>query len=625
MYSLGKPGTSAQRQRSQDVPSRRNVALGLLAGAVLFCCQLWAKSSLGQRPTPPFGKAAESLFLSVPSADEAVKASRRYASKPHLAGSPQDLVTAKDFLHHLQAELGIAPPKAEPIYKAGSLESKDAILSIPSSQGPRAWIDTYYPVLNTPLERSVQILDVSGKVELDLDLIEYLGDGPDGDASKYGDAVPAFHGLSPAGDVVGSIFDGGYCTKKEFDSFAEEGVSLDGSIVLCRYGGNFRGLKVKGAQEAGAAGVLIFSDVKDDGTVTEANGYAPYPSGPARNPNSVQRGGVQFVSMYPGDPTTPGYPSYENSTRTKGENIPKIPSLPLSWSNARVLLRTLNESDPFYGKRVRLLNNATTTVTPIWNTLAVIPGHITDEVVVIGNHRDAWVLGATDPISGTVSVRELVRGLGHLLKKGWKPLRTILIASWDAEEWGLIGSTEWGEDFTEWIHENVVAYLNLDSSTAGSRLRFGASPLLAHLIRRTAQELPHPVDKGRSLWDATTDDGKLFGVNGTVNSRGEVEPDSLLLGGPEFPWQKVKKAVKRVQAVNKKLIAFERGFISKNGIKHREWFKHLGVAPGTWLGYGATTFPGLTEAITLERNATLAKHESERLVELFDRLSDVIS
>ena len=124
------------------------------------------------------------------------------------------MVTAKDFLHHLQAELGIAPPKAEPIYKAGSLESKDAILSIPNSQSPRAWIDTYYPVLNTPLERSVQILDVSGKVEVDLDLIEYLGDGPDGDASKYGDAVPAFHGLSPAGDMVGSIFDGGYCTKK---------------------------------------------------------------------------------------------------------------------------------------------------------------------------------------------------------------------------------------------------------------------------------------------------------------------------------------------------------------------------------------------------------------------------
>ncbi|RXW21968.1 hypothetical protein EST38_g3913 [Candolleomyces aberdarensis] len=695
-------------------------------------------------------------------------------------------------------------------------------------------------MLNTPLGGSVQILDVNGNVEVDLDLVEHHHGGPDGDASKYGDAVPTFHGLSRAGDVVGTIIEGGYCTKQEFDSFAEKGISFEGSIVLCRYGGNFRGLKVKGAQEAGAAGVLIFSDVNDDGTVTEANGYAAYPLGPARNPNSVQRGGVQFVSMYPGDPTTPGYPSYENSTRTEGENIPAIPSLPLSWNNAKILFRTLNGSDSLYGKRVRLFNNVNTTVTPIWNTLAVIPGHITDEVVVIGNHRDAWVLGATDPISGMVSVQELVRGLGHLLKKGWKPLRTILIASWDAEEHGLIGSTEWGEDFTEWIHEHVVAYLNLDSSASGSRLRFSASPLLAHLIRRTAEELPHPVDKDRALWDATTDDGTLFGINGTVNLQsvaikamelsavdgvgvtplgsgsdytvflqrigvpstnggfgstfhdpvyhyhsvfdterwqelygdpgfhrhiavtkhlglqalrisgsvvlplntthyttelkgylsrveqlsseasldisfsklrksiqslhkaslsldhekekaekslrrtmekwhkkqekrrrqlrrklrkvicrvrsglgdgwkckewspvaredrelfmiaahigfeGDVEPGNFLFGGSEFPWKKVRKAVKRIQEVNKKLIAFERGFISKGGIKDREWFKHLGVAPGKWLGYGATTFPALTEAITFERNATLAKHESERLIELFDRLSDVIS
>ena len=116
-------------------------------------------------------------------------------------------------------------------------------------------------------------------------------------------------------------------------------------------------MQIKGAQELGAAVVLVYSDPRDDGAVTVANGYKPYPEGPARNPTSVQRGSVQFISMYPGDPTTPGTPAYENATRSEGENIPKIPSLPLSWSNARVLLRTLNESDPFYGKRVRLLNN----------------------------------------------------------------------------------------------------------------------------------------------------------------------------------------------------------------------------------------------------------------------------
>ncbi|KAF8812308.1 Zn-dependent exopeptidase [Phlegmacium glaucopus] len=776
-----------------------------------------------------FGKKAEKAFLSIPNEASAIQASRLFATKPHMAGTPGDLTTAKDFLQLLETELGIHPPSTLPIFAAGSPESQHATRSISKTYEPRAWIDTYYPVMNTPLERTLQISD----------LIE-TGDETDPEAAKYLDAVPIFHGLSRGGDVTGKLVDGNYCTKDDFDRLAAAKIDLKGSVVMCRYGGIFRGLKV----ESGASGVLIYSDPQDDGTVTVENGYEPYPHGPARNPTSVQRGSVQYLSVYPGDPTTPGYPSYENSTRTEGSNIPLIPSLPISWFDASTLFKTLETGHAWEGALVRLNNNVDTRVIPIWNTLGVIPGYIKNEVVVVGNHRDGMdffdfnVMGATDPSSGTASVHEVVRGLGHLLRKGWRPLRTILIASWDAEEYGLIGSTEWGEDFVDWIDDHVVAYLNLDSSVSGSRLHASASPLLAHLIRDTAEELPHPTDKGRTLWDATNDSGKLFGLMGCANASIKAEAKAIraielaqgdnigvsplgsgsdytvflqrngipstnggfgatthdpvyhyhsvfdserwqeLYGDPGFfrhvsvakhlglqtlrlssapilpfntthyayelesylnnveaiateylvnvelkplrnsihalqkasialdeerrkaerdlrkvikslkkhkkflkkvychilklfgrkcscPHRKksrmtvegqeedamisgiafhagfdarsniellhhgkaiyhLRKLVKHIQALNAKSSAFERGFISTEGIKDREWYKHLAVAPGKWLGYGATTFPALTEAIIFEKSSTLARNEVTRLQVLIDRIADTI-
>jgi len=146
--------------------------------------------------------------------------------------------------------------------------------------------------------------------------------------------------------------------------------------------------------------------------------------------------------------------------------------------------------------------------------------------VLVGNHRDAWVMGAADPSSGTVAFHEVIRGLGALLREGWKPLRTIVIASWDAEEYGLVGSTEWGEDFAEWIQKHVVAYINLDMAVSGSAFRAGASPLLAHFIRKTAEDLPHPTDPKRTLWDATADRGQLFGDHDTDSLGTEIETEA---------------------------------------------------------------------------------------------------
>ncbi|KAF9226672.1 Zn-dependent exopeptidase [Gyrodon lividus] len=770
---------------------------------------------------PLRGKEAEQLFLSIPDEESALAASRLYASKPHMAGSPGDLDTAKDFLALLQHELGIQQPSFEfPIFSAGTSKARAATLNVSSYTEPTAWIDTYYPILNSPLNHSLEILGDDGSPIWTAEL-EEVSDEADPYAAEYATAVLAWHGLSCGGEAQGKLVYVNYGRKQDYDELVAAGVDFTRKIVIARYGGIFRGLKVKRAQELGASAVLIYSDLRDDGTVTVENGYVPYPHGPARNPTSVQRGSVQFLSLYPGDPSTPGYPSYENSTRVEGKSKPTIPSLPISWANAEVLLKQIANGSE--GPTVRLVNHVDEKITPIWNTMGVIPGHIKNEVVVLGNHRDGGasviynnfnfqVLGASDPSSGTVSVHEAIRGFGALLRNGWKPLRTILVASWDGEEYGLVGSTEWGEDFAEWIREHVVAYVNLDTSVSGSRLSASASPLLAHLLRSTAEQIPHPTSEGRSLWDARSDKGELYGENLDVEAiatyeEAQLAADSIgvnplgsgsdytvflqyigvpssqagfastlhdpvyhyhsifdsqhwqeVYGDPSFsrhvaiakhiglqvlrlsgnivlpfntthyslelesyldkvealsvaacldvdfaslresiqtlqaasteldaekveaelelrkvlnrlkkgqayrrklrrkvrkgicklkklfgkqchsqiikdeaqkelsfPKKRLLKAIKRVQTVNEKLVAFERGFISEEGIKDREWYKHLGVAPGKWLGYGATTLPGLTEAITMDESAAAAALEAARLNILIDNLAERIA
>ena len=320
---------------------------------------------------------------SVPDPASALAASRQYATHPHIAGGPEDFSDATVILKLFQEHFGIHAPHELPLFPAGSPESRSAVLDIHKFHKPIAWIDKYYPVMNTPLDRSLAILGEDGSPVWEADLVED-GDPRDPEAAKYRDAVPTFHGLSADGEVEGEVVYVNYGRKEDYDAIIENGGDLKGKIVLARYGAVFRGLKVrvdqlpptlppqlslpqiKGAQELGAAGVLIYSDPRDDGAVTVANGYAPYPEGPARNPTSVQRGSVQFISMYPGDPTTPGLPAYENATRTEGENIPKIPSLPISWANAQVLLKEISGAAPedAFGmlgkssmKKVKLVNH----------------------------------------------------------------------------------------------------------------------------------------------------------------------------------------------------------------------------------------------------------------------------
>ncbi|KIY69729.1 Zn-dependent exopeptidase [Cylindrobasidium torrendii FP15055 ss-10] len=852
------PSHSVPTRQAKRSSSAKFIFLGILLATVLGYKAFVALSASSAKPTK---EEWETLFLSVPDPEHARETSIRFSKDAHLAGSTQDFADARYIMELFRTELDIPTPKEEPIYNAGTPKSRANTIKLTmpfTSSKPTAWIDTYYPVMDTPAERTLELIDSDGYSLWTADL-EEDGDPADEDAARARTAVPAWHGMSFDGEAEGELIYVNYGTQEDYRELLAAGVDFTGKIVIARYGHIFRGLKAYGAQELGAAGILIYSDPRDDGFVTVENGYSTYPNGPARNPDSVQRGSVMLLSKYPGDPTTPGYPAYENANRTSAENIPKIPSLPISWANAQRLLEEIGGNDKLTGRssqtKVKLVNHVDRKVTPIWNTMAAIPGHVRDQVLLVGAHRDAWVLGAADPVSGTVSLVEIVKAFGELLRTGWKPLRTVVFASWDAEEQGLVGSVEYGEDFAEWIQEHLVAYLNVDVSSSGSSWNAGGSPSLAHLIKQTALDVPHPTNPGKSLWDARNDEGPFkpdsateeqvadaaalewyasqkaakasrgtgvtplgsgsdytvflqrLGVASTDQGFGGTPYDapyhyhsiydsyrwqdlyadpgffhhvavakhlglmalritdatilplnttqyayeleeyldtvqsladelqsswSLDLTGlrasirtlqvasnaldaekedaertfkdllgklPSFPpgrepkfahhkscmhgsamlskisawvkslfgvytpevswedamqWPTYKevleqenaekdlplpsppkipglppiwefiKAQRRVIKANKLLMSFERGFISEGGIKEREWYKHLGVAPGKWLGYGATTLPALTEAITFENDKDLAEYEAKRLIGLIDALTDII-
>ena len=286
------------------------------------------------------------------------------------------------------------------------------------------------------------------------------------------------------------------------------------------YGGPFRGLKVKNAQDFGMIGTVIFTDPVDDYGITVENGYVAYPRGPARNPSSVQRGSVQFLSTYPGDPTTPGYPSIGDPLRADGSAVlARIPSLPISYENAQPILQGLDghgfsaseikredwvgelnatyASGPAPGVTISMSNTMEDTFTDIWNAIGIINGTNPDETLIVGNHRDAWIIGgAADPNSGTAVLVELAKVLGKLQDQGWKPRRNIVLCSWDAEEYGLVGSTEWVEEFIPWLSGTAVSYLNIDVAVSGPHPTFSATPELHALAIELTKKVMWPAMGG---------------------------------------------------------------------------------------------------------------------------------
>jgi N-acetylated-alpha-linked acidic dipeptidase len=464
-----------------------------------------AAALLSQSPAPPtqiFGyrdfapqAKLDAAFMAVPDAKLAGQHLKTLTAEPHWASSPEDYKTA----------LYVAEK-----FKAAGLETK---------------IVPYSVLLNKPIKIEIEAFDASGKKLMSGPSPEHVDPVKDGGDPFQDDkrVTPAFNGSSPSGDVTAEVVYANYGTQADFKKLAELGVSVKDKIVLVRYGGNFRGVKVYIAQMYGAKGVLIYSDPADDGYV---KGDA-YPKGPYRPASAVQRGATQFLPIYPGDPETPGIASTMDLDPAKRipvdkleKNQPSIPANPLSYKDAEPILAALGGKEtprewqgglPFTYHlggaggaekvTVHMHLEQENKLRTIWDVIGTIEG--TDPAqkqdwVVAGNHRDAWVYGAVDPNSGTAAMLETVHGLGELLKEGWRPKRTIVIGSWDAEEEGLIGSTEWVEDHEASL-KNAVAYFNTDVGVAGPNFSAAAVPSLKQFVREVTEEVPSPA--GGTVYD----------------------------------------------------------------------------------------------------------------------------
>jgi N-acetylated-alpha-linked acidic dipeptidase len=458
-------------------------SLWLLLLIALFHDPQSTGSSAQAAAPAPFGyidfareASVEAKFLDIPSAKLAGEELKTLTAEPHMAATPEDHKTAQYV--------------ADKFREAG-LETE---------------IVPYRVLMNQPKVVRVEAFDPSGKQLMSGPTREQVQDDAFQDNPRI---VMPFNGSSGSGDVTGEVVYANYGRIEDFDQLAAQHIDLHGKIVIARYGSNFRGVKVYLAEQRGAAGVLIYSDPQDDGYF---KGDA-YPIGPWRPDTGVQRGSVQYLFKYPGDPETPGVastPDLPDSARVSPEgNQPHIISIPISYRDAAPILQALKGPGapqgwqgalPFRyhlgpgGVRVHLVSDQDYQRRTIWDVIGKVKGsQYPDEWVIAGNHRDAWVYGAVDPNSGTAAMLEAVHGIGVLLKQGWRPKRTILFCSWDAEEEGLIGSTEWVEQHADALN-HAVAYFNTDVGVSGPDFTASAVPSLKQFVRDIAKSVPSPMN-----------------------------------------------------------------------------------------------------------------------------------
>jgi len=426
----------------------------------------------------------EKTFLAVPDAQRAGEHLRILTSAPHMAATPEDRATA-EYVAQKFREAGLETKIVE--YKVWLAGRPDEVM-----------LEIVHPkIARQPFQ---------------------LRERVDGD--KYQDdprIVQGFNASSPSGDVEGDIVYANYGRPEDFRKLQDMKIDVRGKIVITRYGNNYRGVKVHLAEQHGAAGVIIYSDPSDDGYVKGD----VYPKGPWRPESGIQRGSVKYTFRYPGDPTTPGIaatPDLPDAKRVppeKADDMPTIPTMPLSYGDAKMIMQELGGPEsprewqgglPFTyhvgpgAVRVHMRLKMNYAYHTIWDVIGTIPGKdFPDELVIGGNHRDAWVYGTVDPSSGTAAMLETVHGLGELLKTGWRPRRTIIFGSWDAEEQGLIGSTEWVEDEEKRLGTAAV-YFNMDTAVSGSTFAASAVPSLKQFLRDATKVVPSP--SGGSVYDA---------------------------------------------------------------------------------------------------------------------------
>jgi N-acetylated-alpha-linked acidic dipeptidase len=397
-------------------------ALALLLGATALHAQ--QQPILGFPSDATAAQAArEAIARAVPSPDTLRERMRALSEQPHEAGTDRSRRVAEMVLQRFR------------------------------SFGLDAEIERFEALMPRPVTRTLELLGPH-PYRARLDEPPVAGDKDSNDANQ----LPTFNAYSADGDVTGALVYVNYGVPADYRTLDSLGISVRGKIVIARYGGSWRGIKQKVAYEHGAIGCIIYSDPKDDGYWVDE----VYPNGPMRPEQGVQRGSVMDMPVYPGDPLSPGWASEPGSRRlpiSEAVTLIPLPVLPISYGDALPLLRSLTGPVAPAAWRgalpityhvgpssaqVHLALKFDWQTRPLYDVIARVPGaRAPDQWIVFGNHHDAWVNGAEDPISGLVSLEESARAVGALLKTGWRPARTLVFAAWDGEEWGLLGSTEW--------------------------------------------------------------------------------------------------------------------------------------------------------------------------------------
>lgn len=457
------------------------LALLLVFGPILPSAHAGSfDNTLKALPQNRAGNDWEEKLRSIPQAERLKEYMRRLSAEPHHIGSAADKRNAEWIRDQ---------------FKSWGLDAK---------------IEEFDVLFPTPKER---VLELVSPEKYTAKLKEpVLAEDPDsGDENQ----LPTYNAYSGDGDITAPLVYVNYGVPADYEQLAKMGIDVKGKIVIARYGASWRGIKPKVAYEHGAVGCLIYSDPKEDGYYQGD----VYPKGPYRPDFGVQRGSVMDMPIHPGDPLTPGWGATKNArrlSRDEAKTLMKIPVLPISYGDALPLLKNLGGQvvpESWRGAlpityhvggtdsaKVRLKVTSDWSLHTLYNVVARIEGSAyPDEWIIRGNHHDAWVNGADDPISGMATVLEEARAFGELMKQGWRPKRTIIFCAWDGEEPGLLGSTEWVEQHAEELTQKAVAYINSDSTSKGT---FGASGshTLERFINDVTRSVNDPKGKG-SLWD----------------------------------------------------------------------------------------------------------------------------
>jgi N-acetylated-alpha-linked acidic dipeptidase len=429
-------------------------------------------------PLPGYSVAAsaterdwETKFRALPSTDNLREDMRRLSARPHNVGSPYDR------------------------------DNAEWILSQFKQWGLDAEIETFYVLFPTPKDSELELLaPTTYKAKLQEPPVAI-----DPTSNQQSEQLPTYNAYSIDGDVTAPLVYVNQGVRADYEKLDRMGVSVKGAIVIARYGGAWRGIKPKVAAEHGAVGCIIYSDPRNDG-------YSPgdvFPKGAYRPEQGVQRGAVTDT-YYGGDPLTPGYGATKDAKRVPLKDNPqitKIPVMPISYGDAQPLLEAIGgQTVPPDWRgglpityhvgpgpaKVHLKVSSNWDIKPVYDVIGRIPGSaFPDQWIIRGNHHDAWVNGAEDPISGLVAVLEEARSMGELVKQGWKPRRTLIFCAWDGEEPGLLGSTEWVETHQDELRKKAVMYINSDTNGRGF-LGMEGSHTLEHFINGVARDVPDP-------------------------------------------------------------------------------------------------------------------------------------